>query len=49
MKFDSKETECYFYEQTKKAGIVHVNIDKDAVITRKTAEELISIAKQFNK
>ncbi len=41
--FESKETECYFYETDKKYGIMHVNMENGAVMTRENVDLLANL------
>ncbi|MFN6432772.1 hypothetical protein EUCA11A_10460 [Eubacterium callanderi] len=41
--FESKETECYFYEIAKKYGIMHVNMENGAVMTRENVNLLANL------
>lgn len=41
--FESKETECYFYEIAKRYGIMHVNMENGAVMTRENVDLLANL------
>ena len=49
MKFDSKETEMYFYEIAKRFGIMHVNMDKDAVMTMNDVNLMVKSLRKANE
>jgi hypothetical protein len=49
MKFDSKETENYFYEQVRNHRLLHVNANVDSIWNIDDVDKLIRILLKLNK
>nr|DAH14389.1 MAG TPA: hypothetical protein [Bacteriophage sp.] len=45
--FESKETEQYFYEISKKYGIMHVLWDRGHIVTKEDVDSLISDGSEY--